>query len=139
MAFSCYSVFLRTSPTPIQLPPRLLVLDLCVCLCVYAVRMKLQSHVIPFMTVDQILLSLQIYFAPPCCGALYHGVSHTHTLRQAGGRKETRVGFSKNWSIQHAGKHSQLEWEKERRERDWKNTEQTTANLENANTCYCCV
>lgn len=52
-------------------------------------------------------------------------VSHTHTLRQAGGRKETRVGFSKNWSIQHAGKHSQLEWERERRERDWKNTEQT--------------
>lgn len=93
MAFSCYSVFLRTSPTPIQLPPRLLVLDLCVCLCVYAVRMKLQSHVIQFTTVDQILLSLQIYFAPPCCGALYHGVTHTYIAPGRGGERKHVLGF----------------------------------------------
>lgn len=140
MAFSCYSVFLRTSPTPIQLPPPLLVLDLCVCLCVYVVRMKLQSHVIQFMT-------LWIKF---CCHykhtlqrlAVEHFimVSHTHTLRQLGGSKETRVGFSKNWSIQHAGKHSQLEWERERERRRLEEYgADNTKNLENTNICYCCV
>lgn len=134
MAFSCYSVFLRTSPTPIQLPPRLFVLDLCVCLCVYAVRMKLQSHDCGSNSavITNILCTALLWSTLSWCH------THIHCARQ-GGRKETRVGFSKNWSIQHAGKHSQLEWEKERRERDWKNTEQTTANLENANTCYCCV
>lgn len=78
--------------------------------------MKLQSHVIQFMTVDQILLSLQIYFAPPCCGALYHGVTHTY-IAPGRGRKETRVGFSKNWSIQHAGKQPTRVGEGEERKR----------------------